>query len=256
MTRSEVVIVAQPEDSLAVGVQQVIAASGGGVAWYTPRTLATLNIELTGEMFNVDGRAVRSVLWRVSPEMPLAEDFQVVDRAFAGAEVAATWIAGLRIRDIVAINRFDAEAWYSGLRPQYWRDRLSAAGIAVTSMSIGDCSVPDDWQWSPYTTGQPSELPEPKARAVMASACHPARKVVTSVYVCGEIITERPDPNVRRATELLDAWGVGLAAIEADTEGRLHRVRVLPVFENASCLERVATILGTHLYDNRTARRS
>jgi hypothetical protein len=256
MDTSEVVIVAQPEDPVAVGVQQMVAASGGGVAWYAPSALATLNVELTGEMFNVDGRAVRTVLWRVSPEMPLAEDFQVVDRAFAGAEVAATWLAALRTNGIVAINRFDAEAWYSGLRPQYWRDRLSAAGIAVTSMSVGDCPVPEDWQWSPYTTGEPSELPEPKARAVMASACHAEKDLVTSVYVCGQIITECPDPNVHLATELLDAWGVGLAAIEADTDGRLHRVRVLPVFDDASLLERVTTILGTHLYDNCTARRS
>jgi hypothetical protein len=33
-------------------------------------------------------------------------------------------------------------------------------------------------------------------------------------------------------------------------------VRVLPVFDDASLLERVTTILGTHLYDNCTARRS
>ena len=256
MTRSEVVIVAHPGDPVAVGVQQVIAASGGGVAWYTPSALATLGVELTGETFNVDGRAVRTVLWRVSPEMPFAEDFEVADRGFAGAEVAATWIAALRSPDILAINRFDAEAWYSGLRSQYWRDRLGAAGVVLTSVSIGDCPVPHGWQWSPYTTGEFSELPERKARKVMASACHPVQELVTSVYVCGQIITEHPDLNVRYATELLDTWGVRLAAIESDTDGRLHRVRVLPVFDDASLLERVTTVLGAYVYENCTARRS
>lgn len=241
------VIVAPPEDPLAVGVQQVVGSSGGSVVWYAPRQLGALNVALTEQAFNVEERVVESVLWRVSPEMPLAEDFQADDRGFAGAEVAATWIAALNTNTNVAINRFDAEAWYSGLRPQYWRDRLHGAGIIVTPMSVGDCPLPADWQWSPYTTGEPNEPPEPKARAVMASACHAVTAVVTSISVCGRIITECRDSNVRRAAELLDGWGVGLAAIDSDSDGRVHRVRVLPVFDDAALLERVTTLVGTHL---------
>ena len=256
MGAGEVVIVAQLEDPVAIGVQRIIAASGGGVVWYTPGTLATLNVELSGETFKVDGRAVRSVLWRVSPEMPLAEDFHEEDRAFAGAEVAATWIAALRSNSIVAINSFDAEAWYSGLRPQFWRDRLSAAGVAVTTMSVGDCPVPEAWQWAPYTTGELSGPSEQTARAVMASACHPVPDIVTSVHVCGDTMLACPAPNIRLAIARLDAWGVRLATLEANTAGHVHRVRVLPVFDDETLLERVTTRLGSYLYDDCAARRS
>src|SRR4029450_9833330 len=42
----------------------------------------------------------------------------------------------------LAINRFDAEAWYSGLRWQYWRDRLAQSDVAVTDICVGDLSLP------------------------------------------------------------------------------------------------------------------
>jgi len=250
------VIVAQPEDPVAVRVRHVVAARGVAIVWYAPDELATLNVELTEETFNVDDTAVRTVLWRVSPEMALAESFREHDRTFAGAETAAMWIAALRMHGTAAVNRFDAEAWYSGLRSQYWRDRLRAAGIAVTSICVGDQPLPSDWQWSPYTTGEPCELSGLMARAVMASACHGVTRLVTSVSVCGEIVTDCPDANVRRAAELLDAWGIGLVAIDSDRDGRVHRLRVLPVFDDASLLERVTTILGDRLYEHCAARRS
>jgi hypothetical protein len=256
MPAGDLVIVAQPHDSIASGVQHVVRALGGGVVWYMPHELATLDVELTKETFNVGHRVVQTILWRVSPEMPLADAFQDDDKAFASAEVAATWLAALHSNGTSAINRFDAEAWYSGLRPQYWRDRLSDVGVVVTSISVGDQIVPGDWQWSPYTTGQPCDLPDRMVRATMASACHPMTEVVTSVSVCGRMITEYPDSNVQRAAEFLHAWGIGLAAIDADRDGRVHRVRVLPVFDDARLLDQITQSLGSYLYDHCLAGRS
>ena len=256
MPSAEVVVVAQADDKLALGVRQALARLGGAVTWYRPPELAGLSVHLSEQEFHVEGRAVRTVLWRVSPEMPLAEGFREDDRAFAGAEVAATWIAALKTTGISAINRFDAEAWYSGLRPQYWRNRLAAAGIAVTAIRVGSHPVPDDWLWSPYTTGESCPLPDPKARALMASACHRATPLVTSAAVRGRIVAGSRESHVGRAAALLDAWGVGLAAIDSDPGGRVHRIRVLPVFDNASVREQVTRDLGRYLYDDCTARRS
>ena len=252
----ELVIVARPADPVAAGVRRVVAGLGGSVAWYSPGELAALNVELTEAAFNVAQRTVRTVLWRVSPDMPLAESFCDGDRSFACAEVAATWIAGLNPQTTAVINRFDADAWYSGLRPQYWRDRLQAAGIGVTEIRVADQPVPADWQWSPYTTGEPCELPEQTARAVMASVCHCAAPLVPTVALCGEVMTGCRDTNVQRAAAILDGWGVGLAALDSDADGRVHRVRVLPVFDDPSLLERVTAVLGGRLYDHCAARRS
>jgi hypothetical protein len=94
------------------------------------------------------------------------------------------------------------------------------------------------------------------ARAVMASACYPVTPLVTSVAVYGEIVTERPNANVRRAAELLDGWGVGLVSIDSDREGRVDRLRVLPVFDDLPLLERVTMSLGERLYEHCAAWRS
>jgi len=253
-THGTLVVVAPEEDSLARRVSEVVAARGGRTRWCTPAGLASLSVALTDEAFTVEDETVRALLWRVSPDMPLAEDFRADDRSFASAETAAVWIAGNALPGTLAINRFDAEAWYSGLRWHYWRDRLSAAGVAVTDISVGDLALPDGWQWSPYTTGDPCDVPAAPARAVMASACHDAVDLVTAVAVCGDVGPAPSHANVRRAAALLDAWGVGLAAIDADGDGRVHRVRVLPAFEEGPVFEHVAATLGDRLYEHCAAR--
>jgi hypothetical protein len=124
----------------------------------------------------------------------------------------------------------------------------------VTDICVGDLSLPADWQWSPYTTGEPCEMPETTARAVMTSACHGAVAPLTSIAVCGDVVSGSSHPNVRRAAALLDTWGVGLAAIDADPDGRVHRVRVLPEFEDGPLFEQVAATLGDRLYEHCAAR--
>jgi hypothetical protein len=253
-TCGTLVVVAQSEDRLACRVTEVFAARGGRTRWCAPAQLASLSVELTDEAFRIENEVVRAIFWRVSPDMPLAEEFRAEDRAFAASETAAVWIAGTHLPGTLAINRFDAEAWYSGLRWQYWRDRLAASGVAVTDLCVGDLALPADWLWSPYTTGEPCEMPEAPARAIMASACHGAVVPLTSVAVCGEVVAISPPPNVRRAAELLDAWGVQLAAIDSDPDGRVHRVRVLPAFAEEPLFEQVATTLGDRLYEHCAAR--
>jgi hypothetical protein len=253
-TCGTLVVVAQSEDRLACRATEVFAARGGRTRWYAPAQLASLSVELTGEAFRVEHETVRAILWRVSPDMPLAEEFRAEDRAFAAAETAAVWIAGHHLPGTLAINRFDAEAWYSGLRWHYWRNRLAAAGVAVTDICVGDVALPAHWQWSPYTTGEPCDMPEAPARAIMASACHRTVLPLTSVAVCGEVVAMSPHPNVRRAAALLDAWGVQLAAIDSDPDGGVHRVRVLPTFEEGPLFEQVATTLGDRLYEHCAAR--
>jgi hypothetical protein len=253
-TRGTLVVVAQDGDRLARRVKEIVDARGGRTRWCAPARRASLSVALTDETFTVEDDTVGAILWRVSPDMPLADDFREEDRAFAAAETAAVWIAGNCLRGTLAVNRFDAEAWYSGLRWHYWRDRLAASGVAVTDICVGDLALPSDWQWSPYTTGEPCDLPEGPARAVMACACHDAVTLVTSIAVCGDITAASPHPNVRRTAELLDAWGVGLAAIDADPGGRVHRVRVLPALEDSPLAEHVALTLGDRLYEHCAAR--
>ena len=253
-TCGTLVVVAQSEDRVAQRVTRAFAARGGRTRWCAPGRLGGLKVDLTDEAFSIEGEPVRAIFWRVSPDMPLADDFRAEDRAFAASETAAVWIAGQHLPGTMAVNRFDAEAWYSGLRWQYWRDRLAACGVAVTDIRVGDLPLPACWQWSPYTTGEPCDMPEAPARAVMASACHDAVAPLTSVAVCGGIVMAAPHPNVARAAALLDRWGVGLAAIDSDADGRVHRVRVLPEFDEGPLFERAVTTLGDRLYEHCAAR--
>jgi hypothetical protein len=257
MSVSDVVIVADAGDALAASVRSTVAGLGGSTAWYHPNDLASVEVRLTMDEFRVDRRPVRSVFWRVSPEMPLAGAFREDDRAFAAAETAAVWIAALRTRSVTAINRFDAAAWYSGLRPHYWRDRLSSAGIAVTSVRIGGDGIPENWLWIPYTTGGSAESPGQKAAALMAAAFHAPATYVTWPVVRGNVIRSAAyDSNIGRTARFLDMWGVGVAAIDADEEGRVHLVRVLPIFDDATTHARIASEIGRHLHGHCTDRRS
>ena len=256
MSVSDVVIVAQADDALAASIRSTVAGLGGSIAWYHPGDLASVEVRLSTDEFRVDRRPVRSVLWRVSPEMPLADAFLEEDRAFAAAETAAVWIAALRTSTVTAINRFDAAAWYSGLRPHYWRDRLASAGIAVTPVRIGGDGIPDDWSWMPYTTGDSVDSPGQKAAALMAAAFHAPVTNVTWPVVAGRVLNAGYDVNIGRTARLLETWGVGLAAIDADDEGRVHLVRVLPFFDDGETHARVAADIGRHLHDHCAARRS
>ena len=250
---SAVVIVAGPADALAAEVRDVLTARGVRTRSYTPGALGTVDVSLT-QRFCADDVDVAAILWRVSPEMSLADSFQPVDRTFASAETAATWIAALSLDEVRVINRFDGQAWYSGLRSHYWRDRLAGAGVELTPTTVGDESVPADWRWSPYTTGEPCDPPDPVVRRVLACACHEDFALHTFTVIAGEVVPARPPRNVIRTVELLDSWGVALATVDADDHGRVHRVCVLPRFEDRATLQTIAIRLAEELYAHCAAR--
>lgn len=248
-----IVIVAQPADTLAARVRDVLHARGADVRWFTPARLGTVPVTLSDRAFVVDGSEVAALLWRVSPDMLTGDGFQDADRNFASSETAATWIAALNLPTISAINRFDAQSWYSGLRTHYWRDRLADAGVDLTPMAVG--RVPDSWQWMPYTTGELSDPPDERAWPVMACASHPPGALTTVITLAGETDVADVPANVTRAANTLHQWGIEVAAIDVDASGRIHRLRVLPAVEDHK-LDYLAARLAEYLNDDCIARRS
>jgi hypothetical protein len=162
-------------------------------------------------------------------------------------------MAALAMPFVAAVNRFDAAAWYSGLRPHYWRDRLAASGVRITPTRVGDDGVPDDWWWMPYTTGASAPNPGHRAAAVMAAAFHPPATYAAWPALSGHVAPDA-DANIGHAARLLDTWGVRLAVIDADRDGRVHLVRVLPIFEDAATRAGIAAEVGRQLHDHCTAR--
>lgn len=256
MSQPSLLIVASPDDGLAVEVRRVVLRRGVPTVWHAPWGLAARRVALRESTWIVDSVPVAAVLWRVSPEMDLATAFAGADRRFATNETAATWIAALQDDRIAAVNRFDAHAWYSGLRSHYWCDRLRTSGVRVAPMCAGHTRVPPTWRWRPYTTDDECEPPEIAARAAMASSCQDDAPVAWHITVCGAIPRLSAHANVERAARLLHQWGVGLATIGSDASGCVRGVKVLPVLDDSPVLGRVAEHLGDLFDDHCAARRS
>jgi hypothetical protein len=251
----QLVIVASPNDSLARAVSASTASRGLPSAWYAPYELAALHVELRDEQFLVDSIPVSSVLWRVSPYTDLSWGFTQHDQSFADAEVAATWLAALQLPGITAINRFDAAAWYSGLRWDHWCARLRRAGIQIAPLCIGEKSLPVGWRWVPYGSEGDCEVPDMKARAAMAAACRPGDAVFSAVCVCGHTLNNDVPRTIARTAELLHQWGIAVARVFYDSPGRICSLSVLPMFD-PQLLTTVADRLGSCFYDHCAAWRS
>lgn len=251
MPHSGLIIVAPAGDALSSEVEKNLALRESPVVRYLPSELGSLPAELNETEFVIeDDIVVQAVLWRVSPSMCLADDFAEADRRFADVETAATWLAALQLPGIVAVNRFDADSWYSGLHWDYWRGRLRAAGIETAPLIIGDYPVPESWQWNPYFAEIQCETPDINVRSTIACACRAVTPVLENICVCGTVVGDVAHPMVHRAAHLLNEWGVGLARVSSDHEGHLHYVNVLPGLEEMPLLEHVADGLGNHFHEH------
>ncbi len=247
MSPHRLTLVAPVRDGVAAEVGRAAARRGASVTWHAPADLAARQVALQDTSCVVDGAPLTAVLWRVSPDMNLADGFTEADRRFATNETAATWIAALQLESIAAVNRFDAQAWYSGLRAQYWCDRLRAAGVRVAPACAGDADVAPHWRWHPYTADGDCDLPGRPARASMATACREPFPLSRHVSLFGTVPPSSAHPNVERAARLLFDWGIGLATIGSDIFGRVHDVRVLPVLDDTPLLAHVAERLTEYL---------
>jgi hypothetical protein len=250
---SIVAIVSWPGDSVATSLAAALSALGRPLVHLGAESLAGRATSLRGDRFEVDGRRVAAIFWRISPFLPLSSEFRQEDRSFADSETAATWLAAMQLPSIFTVNRFIARHWYGGATWQVWRRCLEERGVSVSPMSHG-CTQPTDGRiWKPYLSADCFSLPPASYSRVagIATTCRVSRRPV--VNLLGGIVESAPSATQRSAAASLNAAGIGLSTIATDEDDRVSAIDVFPTIANPFLLEAVTARLGKafdeHLLD-------
>jgi hypothetical protein len=252
MNESSIVVVNVPEDSLANLIATKLQAQGTHVLHVTPDALGSLQTSLENDSFDVDGRPVGGILFRSSPNAFFSTGFKTEDQRFCDAEIRAAWLAALHLESVLAVNRYDAVAWFEGLDWPVWRRRLIQAGIPAAPFAVGDVASDPSYAWYPYVSHYAHSVPGAKTRKILGSALTQAVPAQVSLLVGDEIVAGKATPAVLAASELLRDAGVRIAEIVTDADERIITVNTLPMISDAQLGElvsqRIAGMYYAHLH--------
>jgi hypothetical protein len=245
-----VVVVDDGDDPLADAVDEALRQDGVTTLRLAGRALARTRVELTADDVRVRGRRVRAVLFRASPGGGLAAGFRVDDASFSSSEARAAWLAVLHAPSVVAVNRADAEVWFALADWPIWRRRLAAAGVPLAPLAAGAVDVGPDASWLPWGGG----VATPKTRAVrraFGAAMVPTKSLASAVVAGGAVVDGTDGEGVRAAAAELSRWGVSLAGVVADEDGRVVSATAAPSVTAAvapAAARRLTEVLTAHLH--------
>jgi len=252
MKQSYVAIVGSKTDKLSKKVESTLSFQDTPVMHISPEDLGDLHVSLQGERFNVKGLQVRGILFRASPHSAFCESFVLKDQHFCDAEVRATWLAAFHLDSVLAINKYDAAAWFEGASWPVWRRRLIRTGIPVSSFQIGDVITTGLWFWYPYGSCIPRSAPKRIIRRIMGTALTLRNQKQTCLIVCNEVIAGEANSVVLDTYKLLEENGVCIAEIGTDSEGNIIYVNTQPKVLDSTSAEQAAHLivgkLHAHLY--------
>lgn len=215
-----VILVDDPSDPFTDSLAEALRARGYPVRRLPASQLAGLRVEVQIDRVLVEGRPLSALLFRASPHAFFGEGFAEGDSVFCSNEARATFLAVLHLPAVFVLNRPDAEQWYSASEWSLWRRRLKAEGVSVAPLVVGAPPADPGWRWLPWGGGV-VRPPGTAVRRTFASALVDAGRIEQSICCCGHLIDGPDVPAVRRASEVLTAYGTGLASITSDTEGRV-----------------------------------
>ncbi len=248
-----ILIVRYEQDALADAVAAQMQARGSVVRQLAPSALAGMRLTLAGDVFLIDDHPVAGALFRVAPDTTFSRGFRVEDQAFCDAEVGAVWLAATHLDSVLAINQYDAVAWYEGAGWSVWRRRLLQSGLPLSAFAFGNAAVQGSAFWYPYSTNTVRADPDQVVQRVMACARSSHVGQQTSIVVCKQVITGLRLPDVLLAAEHLAEAGVLIAAITTDADDRLLVVDSQPFVLDIAAAERAAASL-VDAYDAHLAR--
>jgi hypothetical protein len=247
MTRSTkqpcLVIIDAANERLGMLVASGLQARGAAVQVVSPLTLGRLRVALTGDTFRVNNAPVAGIFSLTLPHGLFSGDFVEEDQSFCNVEIGAVWLAACHLESVLAINRYDAAAWFDRLSWPLWYRTLSKADVSLSPFSVGDVCTDNSHQWYPYGSGVPHPVPAQSARRVLGSAICRSQQKQISLVVCEEVISGARTPEIVRAAKLLAAFGVRIAAITTDVNGFILGVNVRPVIFADGLLHRAADLL-------------
>jgi hypothetical protein len=250
-----VVAVCEDDDPLAGALLRVVASRGAVTRRVAPAMLSDLGVCLEKESFLLDGWPVGGVIFRAGNEASLSEGFDPADRAFCDADISATWLAALHLDSVIAINRYDATAWYENSRWPLWRQRLLARGVRVVPMRFGDPEIGETAAWYPHTQLRAQLAPDREARRVFGAPLTTHQPAYRAMVACGEVLGTELSPAARATASatasVLDDYGVRLAAIALDADGAVVHVDTSPPATDtdagAQAIDRLASLVHAHL---------
>jgi hypothetical protein len=248
-------IVRHPCDAFAERIAAQLRERGYSVRAVDPCGLADLGLSLSEEALWIDGALVRGVLFRALPRSHFSPNFTSADRSFCDAELSAVWIAALHVPSLVTLNHYDAEAWCENARWPVWRRRLLAENVPSCPLTIGRQEVPSrSDRWLPYGSRRTLDAPGPACRGALAAAIGHCDALRASLLVCGEVLSGPTTQTVKRVAELLDRYGVRLAEMNLDQQGRVIHVNTLPLIQDSALLSRACELV-VRFYETRLSGR-
>jgi hypothetical protein len=117
-----------------------------------------------------------------------------------------------------ALNRWDAEVWYSSSEWAVWRSRFAAAEVSLSPIVIGRYSAEAQRSWLPW--GECTLIESPRAPASLGAAFVAADALQWTLWCAGLIFGSRC-ASVRDACEVLHDYDIELAAIAIDSDERV-----------------------------------
>jgi len=216
--------------ALVVGVDSDAVAGSlttglRGRAWEViqlpPDSLASTTLHVQGDAAFLAQRPLAAVAFCGFPTWSQNRGFAPEDDAFCGAEARAAWLGVLQLRTVSAINRWDAEVWYSSSEWSVWRRRFVRAGVPLSAVSVGKAHAAPEWTWLPWGGAGFQARPQAGACHALASATLPARGLHRSIWCDGTVLTGDMSPVLMRAGTVLRQYGVRYATLLLDEDERI-----------------------------------
>jgi len=245
-------VISYPEDKLASSIMAILRTQGIRVLHTLPGALGSRQITLQCNLLRIDGWTISGVLFRVSPESVFNEEFEVKDQAFCDAELRAIWLAAINLDSILAVNKYDAMAWFEGLSWPTWRRKLIQAQIPVAKFFFGDSELDTQCHWYPYASQEPRTAPGYITKRILGSALTESASTQASFMVGKEVIAGRRSDSILATVQFLVDSGIYIAEIVTDIDDNILSINTQPTtaevhLRNLIC-GRIAELFHAHLY--------
>ncbi len=233
-----IAVIGEQSDTLCRSLARALSADGVPVLRSTPGELSSLKVSLGEEMMLVEGQVVAGVFFHCHPDRCFSDGYVAEDRAFCDAETRAIWLSALNLGAVLAINRYDATAWFEGLGWASWRRRLREAGIPVADIHVGG-GRHSTGHWQLFASGHQRPLPRPEVQRCLAAAVTESEHSRSVVAVGGEILGGCSSPSAHAAAALLAEEGIWLAQLQLDQHGALLGVDPVPRVEDSASIQQI-----------------
>jgi hypothetical protein len=204
--------------------------------------LAGLKTTICGSRFLVDEMPVAGVLTHDLAGLDFSGSDPLDDQAFFNAELRATWLAGMNLASVLAINRYPASAWHN---QQSFREVMREAEIPVASFPFaGEGGWQAESDWLPYAADPPVEAFNTSMHSYLGSAMTLDQPVANGLWICGELISGSSTTDARDTAHCLDSVGIRIVEISTDVDGRVFSVNPRPDIRDPGLLKRAAVLIS------------